>query len=497
MRAADEVRITTGVVEGTTGTVPGVRVFRGIPYAAPPVRALRWAPPQPPASWTGVRKADSFGSRCIQTNPFPDMIFRSRGESEDCLSLSVWTPATAATDRLPVMVWIHGGGFFAGAHDEGRHEGSVLASKSVVLVEMNYRLGILGFMAHPELTKASPERASGNYGLLDQIAALRWVRDNVGSFGGDPGNVTIFGESAGSFSVSALMASPLARGLFHKAIGESGGYFSRSSLPLATLSQAEQLGIEAAASIGATSLADLRSRAPAELVKTVGRDLTRFAPIVDGHVLRADPYQVFSRGDQAPVPLLAGWNSAERKLPATTAAAFRAELQKQFPDDAEAALKVLPAGSDGEATRSAIALSSDTFIGYNTWKWIELHASTAKTPVYRYLFDHVVPTASGPPPANDPGAAHATEIEYVFHTLESRRLAWRDVDRRVADLMVGYWTNFAKTGNPNGPGLPHWPAAGSGTGPKQVLRITAEPAAEPERDRARYEFYDRVETRLR
>lgn len=495
VQAPDQVRITTGVLEGTTGKIAGVRAFLGIPYAMPPVGKLRWAAPQPVARWTGVRKADAFGNRCIQTTPFPDMVFRSAAESEDCLYASVWTPARTATERLPVMVWIHGGGFFSGASDEGRHEGSALASKGVVVVEINYRLGIMGFLAHPGLTAESSHHASGNYGLLDQVAALRWVHENVAAFGGNPGNVTIFGESAGSFSVSALMASPIAEGLFHRAIGQSGAYFSSTTLPLLPLARAEKLGSDLAASLGAASLADLRARPPADLVKAVGRDSTKFAPILDGYFLTTDPWDVFAAGRQRRVPLLAGWNSAEAKVPPTTAAAFTTLLRTQFPNDVEAAERAYPARSDAEASQSAIALASDNFIGYNTWKWIETHAATGKSPVYRYLFDQIVPTATGDPPPNDPGAGHATDIEYVFDALDARKLAWRLIDRGVAGVMGSYWTNFARAGNPNGPGLPNWPTWTSPGG--LLMRINAAPKAEPEQHRDRYEFQDAGERRKR
>jgi para-nitrobenzyl esterase len=499
---ADQVRVATGIVEGIDGGRPGVRAFLGIPYAASTAAAKRWTAPAPAAPWEGVRMADAFGSRCVQTTPFPDMVFRSPNESEDCLSLSVWTPATTADDRLPVMVWIHGGGFFSGASDEPRHEGSVLASKGIVLVEINYRLGVLGFLAHPDLTAESGRNASGNYGLLDQVAALEWVRDNITGFGGNPDNVTIFGESAGSFSVSALMASPLARGLFHRAIGESGGYFAATTLPLLPLAEAEARGAALAASVGAASIAELRGRPAADLVAAVGAESTRFAPILDGHFLPEHPRDVFMAGRHNDVPLIAGWNSAEIKVPPVTRADFGAQVRGQYPEDAAAVLAAYPARTDAEAHRSAIALASDNFIGYNTWKWIELHAATGQAPVFRYLFDQVVPSQTGAPAPDDPGAGHATEIEYVFHAFEARPLAWRDADRQVAELMTAYWTNFAKTGDPNGPGLPTWPAWGAGDA-RQVLRIKADAApgaaavAEPEEDRARYDLQDTIEERRR
>lgn len=489
----NQVRVAQGVLQGTDAGRPGVRAFLGIPYAAPPVADRRWKAPEPPASWDGVRPADRFGDRCVQTRPFPDMLFQSDVQSEDCLTLSVWTPAKRG-DRLPVMVWMHGGGFFSGASDEQRHDGSALASKGVVLVAINYRLGVLGFLAHPELTAESPRHASGNYGLLDQVAALRWVRDHIAAFGGDSANVTIFGESAGSFAVSALMASPLAAGLFHKAIGESGAYLGTGGLSLLPLGRAEERGTALASAVGAASLAQLRATPPERLIAALGDDLVRFGPILDGDVLPADPGDVFAEGGQHKVPLLAGWNSAEVKLPPVTAAAFEERLRGVFPQDLEAARAVYPARDDLEARASAIALASDGFTAYSTWKWIELHTGTGGVPVYRYLFDQPMPTDSGPPPPDDPGAAHAMEIEYVFETLDSRHLAWRDDDRRVADLTATWWTNFAKTGDPNGPGLPQWPAWRAG-GEGQLMRINAAAAAEPERDRARYEFQDGIARR--
>ena len=485
-----QVRVAQGMLQGIDAAKPGVRAFLGIPYAAPPVGNKRWAPPEPAASWSGVRSAGKFGNRCIQTHPWPDMLFQSAGESEDCLTLSVWTPGRAG-DHLPVMFWIHGGGFFAGANDEKRHDGSALASKGVVLVAINYRLGVMGFFAHPELTAESPNHASGNYGMLDMIAALHWVHDNIAAFGGDANNVTIFGESAGSFAVSELMASPLAQGLFHKAIGESGGAFRQGGLAVTTLAVAEGHGVEFATKVGAKSLAELRAAPPAKLIEAVGTG-PGFNPIVDGYVLPVDPLEVFTAGHQAKVPLMAGWNSAEVKLPPTTVAAFEQQRATAFPQDLDSARLFYPAHDDREARLSGIALASDGFTVFGTWKWLELQAATGGVPVYRYLFDQPMPTDSGPPPADDPGAAHAMDIEYEFETLDSRHLAWGDVDRKVADLTATLWTNFAKRGDPNGPEVPVWPRWNA-PGQKQLLRINAHAAAEPERDRARFQFLERVE----
>ncbi len=500
LHAADQVRVSGGLLEGTTGSRPGIRAFLGIPYAAPPVGPRRWKAPEAAIKWTGIRPANRFGNRCVQTSPFPDMVFQSPAESEDCLYLSVWTPARTAGEKLPVMVWIHGGGYFSGASDERRHDGSVLASKGVILVTLNYRLGVLGFLAHPDLTAESPYKASGNYGLLDQIAALRWVHDNIAAFGGDPAKVTVFGESAGSFAVSALMASPMANGLFARAIGESGAHFSAPDGTLATapLAKAERWGTELATSMGARTLADLRALPAASFAKAIAANPTKFSPVVDGYSLTADPWDIFAQGKQSHVPLLAGWNSAESKVmipSASNAAALEAELRKQFPGKEAEAMKAYPACDAWQTKLSAIALTSDNFLVYSTWKWIEMHLATGKSPVYRYLFDHVIPTETGDAPADDPGAQHASDIEYVFSTLDTRKLAWRASDRKVADLFTSYWTNFAKTGNPNGPGLPQWPAYD--TAKRQLLRLNANPKAETETNRARYELQDAVTIQLR
>jgi para-nitrobenzyl esterase len=500
LAAADQVRVSGGLLQGTEGSKPGIRAFRGIPYAAPPVGPKRWRAPESAPKWTGVRAGDKFGNRCMQTTPFPDMVFQGPAESEDCLYLNVWTPAKSRTERLPVMVWIHGGGYFSGASDETRHDGSVLASNGVVLVTLNYRLGVLGFLAHPELTKESPHHASGNYALLDQIAALRWVHENIAAFGGNPANVTIFGESAGSFAVSAMMATPLATGLFQKAIGESGAHFTAKggSLPTAPLAEAEKTGAEFGASLGAKTLAEMRALPADAFGKAIASTPTKFSPIVDGYVLPADPRDIFAAGKQAHVPLLAGWNSAESKgiRPDTaTAAGLEKSLKQQFPDDLEAARKAYPGGDANEARLSAVALASDNFIAYSTWKWIEMQTATGKATVYRYLFDHIIPTATGEPPADDPGAGHATDIEFVFSTLDTKKLAWRPSDRKVSEILVSYWTNFAKHGNPNGPGLTPWPPYDEKA--RELMVLDEHPKVMKETHRDRYELQDRATVRLR
>ena len=496
-----QVKTTSGLVQGSTTSDGWIRVFKTIPYAAPPVGARRWQPPQPAAAWDGIRDATSFGPRCLQGQIFSDIVFTDL--SEDCLTLNVWTPAKTAQDRLPVMVWIHGGGFQAGAGAEPRHDGEAFARKGVVLVTINYRLGVFGFLAHPELTGESDRKASGNYGMLDQVAALRWVRDNIAAFGGEPGNVTIFGESAGSFAVSGLMASPLAQGLFHKAIGESGAMFTRGSgtLALRSLAETEEQGVKFAAALGAESIAALRAKPADEVLKAALKTQPWFSPNLDGYFLREDVAATFAAGRQAAVPLLAGWNADEIRASVTlakqkpTAESFTADTRKRFGDDAGAILKAYPAATDAEALESAAALASDQFIGYTTWKWIEAHRQTGRAPVYRYIFDRTIPIepdriANGMPvTARDIGARHAGEIEYVFGTLVPSlpKVPWEASDRRLSDAMTTYWSNFARAGDPNGGGLPAWPRYDRG---QRVLHLDETIRDGPDVHRPRYEALD-------
>ncbi len=501
VKAADEVHVSSGVLEGSAGKTPGVRVFLGIPYAAPPVSDLRWKPPQPVASWSGVREADHFGARCTQANVFGDMVFRDGGMSEDCLYLNVWTPAKSAHDRLPVMVWIYGGGFQAGATSEPRQDGEVLAGKGVIVVSMNYRLGIFGFYSHPELTKESGHNASGNYGLMDQLEALRWVHTNIEAFGGDPAKVTIFGESAGSFSVCALMASPHAHGLFARAIGESGAFFG-NTLSAKTLTKSEEQGVKFATAQKAESLAALRA-IPADKLLAAARNVGGgfgFGPSIDGYFLPATAPEIYAAGKQNHVPLLAGWNADEGSFGVVmakekvTAARFTAQLHDKFGNDEAKVLKLYPAGADDEALQSAKDLAGDQFIAYSTWKWIEMQRQTGGSPVYRYLFSRIRPSPPGTMvngvPANQFGAVHASEIEYVFGALDSNKNhVWQPADYKLSELIQTYWTNFAKTGDPNGPGVPKWPENTARDG-YQVMHLDVDAHAAPEVHRDRYQFLD-------
>jgi para-nitrobenzyl esterase len=504
-RAADQVRIASGAIEGTITSAPNVRAFLGIPFAAPPVGKLRWQAPQSVQPWQGVRKADAFGLRCMQLRVYSDMVFRDKGPSEDCLNLNVWTPAKSASERLPVMFWIYGGGFQAGGTSEPRQEGMNLAKKGVVVVSANYRLGIFGFFSDPALTAESPHHASGNFGLMDQIAALHWVKKNIAAFGGDPNNVTIFGESAGSFSVSDLMASPLAKGLFQKAIGESGASFGAGPHLHAAqaLSESEEAGQKFATSIGATSLAALRAIPAEKLMEESRRG--HFWPNIDGYVLPQDVNTIFAEGRQSHVPLLAGWNKDENlgnlystKTPPTAENLIKA-VKERFGPEAGEALKFYPHATETEVRQSTETLASDFFTVYVTWKWLEMQNQTGDSPVYRYLFTRTPPAPPGAMDGGVPleklGARHSADIEYVFGTLKWQKAHWQPVDFKVSDAMMTYWSNFAKTGNPKGSGLPHWPRYTPQD--LQLMILGPDMYSHPAADQKRFEFLDSFVGRYR
>ena len=501
--ASNSLKIKTdkGSVEGVLTTDGQVRAFRGIPYAAPPIGDLRWQPPQPAAKWHDTLAATDYGHHCIQTDPYPDMTFRDPGPSEDCLTLNVWTPASAKPGSLPVMVWIHGGGYTSGSASEPRHDGQFLAHHNVVIVTLNYRLGIFGFFTHPELAAESPHHASGNYGLLDQAAALAWVKRNIAAFGGDPNNVTLFGESAGSFSVSSQMASPLSRGLFAKAIGESGGAFHSSGLTYPTLAETEQVDAAfAQAAFNTSKLADLRKLSADDLVRAATARTTprppHFGPVVDGYFLPQSVPDIYAAGQQAHIPLLAGWNADEVRSMVSmspvkpTVATFTAQATKEFGARAQDFLAVYPATTDAEATQSAGDFVSDRFIAYSTWAWLEAQVKTGQAPVYRYRLDLGSPGDKFHPAGI--GAFHSDDIEYVFGTLDSRPEAtWRPEDRALSAQIQQYWTNFARTGDPNSTGLPTWPTYGP-KGDWQVMHLNTTSEAQPDTQRARYLFLDSV-----
>lgn len=483
---ADSLTVKTaqGKVQGKTLNDGKVKAFLGLPYAAPPVGDLRWKAPQPAVTWKGKRDATKFGAHCAQGHVFDDMVFQDNGESEDCLFLNVYTPANVAKkSKLPVMFWIHGGGYEGGSGDEPRHNGDFLPAKGVVLVTINYRLGPFGFLATTDLAKEANGTA-GNYGLLDMVAALQWVKANIASFGGDPGNVTIFGESAGSFAVCTLMASPMARGLFQKAIGQSGGAFSDSG-PVDTVEIRAKKDDTWVASLGVSSLAELRSLPTVKILAAVKNKPGGFPTVIDGRILPEQVESIYAAGKQAHLPLLAGWNRDEGSFATSgmTAAKFQEMAAGLFKDRAPEFLKLYPGDTDERAQRSDLDYSGDTFIGFSTWKWIEAHRKTGESPVYRYHFElAALPSKFHP----NTVAFHSDDIEYVFGTLDTRP-GWvvRPEDRKLSEQMMGYWTNFAKTGDPNGPGLPEWPKYGK---QDELIHLNSVITSGPDTLRPRYEF---------
>ena len=501
--AADRVKIANGTLESTVPPKDGVRSFKGIPFGQPPVGELRWREPAAVKNWSGVRNADQFGPRCMQrTGPGADYWFRSNGMNEDCLYLNVWTPAKSASEKLPVLVYVFGGGFQNGDGSEPRYDGESMARHGMVAVSINYRTNIFGFFAHPELTKESPHHASGNYGLLDQVAALRWVQKNIAAFGGDPSRVTVAGESAGSISVSALMASPLSKSLMAGAIGESGAMIS--SLPPQPLVDAEQNGAKFGAAAGAGSLAALRAMTAEQIQEALPKAQgVRFGSTLDGYFLPKSLVEIFEAGEQARIPLLAGSNTQEQAARSVlgesepTPENLASAIRKFYGDKADPILKAYAAGTPDEVYEAATHLASSRFISHSTWKWTELQAKTGSKPVYRYLYARprpaylgmpgqpAPPAGRGGPPAGPRGASHSAEIQYAMGTLDlDKRYTWEPADYTVSKTMQGYFVNFIKTGNPNGPGLPEWPAYSAAANyPRMRIDVESHAGPEPHRDR--------------
>jgi para-nitrobenzyl esterase len=477
---ADAVRTNTGLVSGAPGNDPDVRVFKGIPYAKPPVGELRWKAPQPAPDWSGTRAATEFGPVCMQ-EPYPQTSpYYSPLEkvSEDCLYLNVWTAAKSASDKRPVMFWIHGGSYTRGTGATPTYNGEVLAKKGVVVVTINYRLGMFGFFAHPELTKESPNHQSGNYALQDMIAALNWVQKNIAAFGGDPKRVTIFGESAGSSAVNFLMASPLAKGLFHRVIGESGANFGFGRAT--SLAAAEQNGVKYG------SLASLRAKSAEELMKTQGA----FRPGVDGYVLTEDVSSVFAHHNQSDVPVIAGYNHDEgttlSPYPANSnAKTFVESIQKRYGQFAEEFLKIYPANTDAEAMQAHYDSFRDQSMGWQMRTWVREQTKTGKAPAFLYFFTRVPPG----PAAEKLKSYHAGEIAYVFGNLRPPR-PWEETDKKLSEAMSTYWVNFATTGNPNGKGLEKWPTYTAAADPAIVFGDTIK--VERNVNKTALDFFDKV-----
>ncbi|WP_461637079.1 carboxylesterase/lipase family protein [Labilibaculum euxinus] len=515
--SSKQVKIENGIIEGIKDPHKGLSLYFGIPFAKPPVGELRWKAPQPLDNWDGILETKKFGAKPVQTNVYGDMKSRSESMSEDCLYLNVWTPAKKGDGKeLPVLVYFYGGGFLAGDGSEPRYDGAAMAQKGIVVVTVNYRLNIFGFFAHPELSEEAGYKASGNYGLLDQSAALKWVQRNISAFGGNPKKVTIAGESAGSISVSAQMASPLSNKLIAGAIGESGAAINPTLFPI-PLAEAEQKGVEFTKKAGLTSLAELRKLTTDELFEICKQSkIYSFPTVLDGYFYSKSLPAVFNAKEQAQVPLLVGWNSAEipgmafmQGLPYTKEN-FIKKVKITYPDSYDEVLKLYAHDTEKEIEQSATDLASDRFISYSTWKWFDLHRKNSSQPVYRYLFSRIRPAlvdqesvsglAGGTKKKEDDsfkmpepiGAAHASEIEYCMGNLYLvNDYAWTEDDYTVSESMLTYFANFIRTGNPNGVGLEKWPAAEAMDPAPPVMLIDVESKVVHAKNDNRYLFLDR------
>ncbi|WBS05674.1 carboxylesterase family protein [Pseudoduganella sp. SL102] len=457
---AGTVQVTGGAIAGSQAGA--IKSWLGIPFAAPPVGNLRWRAPQPVVPWQGVRQARSFSAACSQTAEWI-----THPKSEDCLYLNVFAPDRA--EKLPVLVWLHGGGFYGGTAAQPLYDGSNLARRGAVVVTVNYRLGIFGFFSHPELTAESPDQASGNQGILDQVAALRWVKDNIAAFGGDPDRVTIMGESAGGESVAILVASPLAKGLFQRAIAQSGN----DGLPMdagehhrfASKAAAEAKGLAFAKAAGAERMAGLRAMSAEALQKPSWLPRT----FVDGHLLREDLTTTYRHRRQNDVPLLVGWNAEEGKDLAPeilgtdkfTAASHRGLVASLLGHAPSAALlAAYPGANDAQAKASIDQLTNDWW-GWRMVHWSALQAKHGRSPSYAYYFAHR-PAEPATPCGYGCGAGHGAEIQYVFDNLHLDARAWTAADRQLAARLADTWVSFARTGKPDGKGLPDWPVFDGG-----------------------------------
>lgn len=449
---AAPVKVKQGLVQGSVEN--GLSVFKGIPFAAPPVGELRWKAPQPAASWSGVKTTTQFAPAPFQGGNPPS------GKSEDCLYLNIWSPAKAPNENLPVLVWIYGGGFSFGATSEPGYSGENLAKKGVVLVSIAYRVGQMGFLAHPELSAENPQRVSGNYGLLDMIAGLKWLKENIKAFGGNPDKITIFGESAGGIAVSMLAASPLAKGLFHGAISESGGSFGpyrSTTFPgenMKLLSFAEKQGLEFMEKAGAKSLAELRN-IPADKLP-MGFGMPGAWPIIDGYVVPDDQHLLYEQKKYNDVPVLIGYNSDEGAsfAPPKTPKEYVDNTNKRYGKFADDLMRAYPVG-ETKVAKTARDLARDAAFGWHTWSWARLQAQTGKSKVYYYYFDQH-PDYPADSPRYGYGSPHAQEVAFVFGHLNPNSQEKTSTDTNVSETMMSYWTNFAKYGDPNGKGVPKW-----------------------------------------
>ena len=502
--AAEPIKLDAGQLGGGTESSPGVRAFKGIPFAAPPVGALRWQAPQPVPKWNGVRSASKFGDVCIQPagQGRLNIAFMegSPPASEDCLYLNVWTGAAAANEKRPVMVWFFGGAFTEGAGSAPLYDGDALARKGVIVVTMNYRLGPYGFFVHPALTAESPHKASGNYGLMDMLASLHWVQNNIAAFGGDPRNVTVFGQSAGAMAIAALVASPESKGLFQRAISQSGAWMAFGPSPgMRTRAQAEEVGLKAATDAGVTTAAQLRAMSTAD----VTAKFRSAGMLVDGWVIPEDPSMTFAAGRQNAVDVLVGSNKDDLSFfpVKSTTQQFEQQGRMRWGDLADAYLKLYPHATDAEASKSAADSSNDGAF-WHMRMYADYQVQRGNR-AWLYYFAQNPPAPAGQPPLP---AAHASEVPYVFDNLGRPPLfpdssvaalsAASAPDKNVADQMSSYWVNFARSGNPNGAGLPQWQPHQAGASERAMI-LDADPASERLPDKARLVLLDRLYESLR
>lgn len=452
----DLIQLSHGKITGYASQDRQIRIYKGIPFAAAPVGELRWKAPQPPEKWTGIRECVKFGASPMQAKPVPfsmwsqEFLIPENPIDEDCLYLNVWTGAKDPQEKRPVVVWIYGGGFVSGGSGVPIYDGEAMARKGIIFVSLNYRVGIFGFFCHPELSGESPTGTSGNYGLLDQIAALQWVQENIAAFGGDPDNVTIAGQSAGAMSVNCLVASPLARGLFQRAIAHSGASFSGQQL---TLNEAERAGLDLARNLEATSIRALRNITADSLLKIPAGVR---GPIIDGHVLPEQIVRIFQQNNQNKVDLLTGWTEDEGLIfgPLKNAAEFKNQLKNQYPELSDELLIYYPATDDEIATRSQKDLARDMIFGAQNYRWANMQAESSETKVFLYRFTRDVP---GTGIYTQNGAFHTGDIPYAYDNLRFVDRPWEETDWQLARIMSDYWANFIKSGDPNGENLPLWP----------------------------------------
>lgn len=532
--AQTQVKTAEGILEGKD--LSGIKVFKGVPFAAPPVGNLRWKAPQPAKHWDGVREAKEYGPNPMQEPLFGDMNFGTKVNSEDCLYLNIWTPSKTMKEHLPVLIYFNGGGLMAGSGSEARYAGDAMARKGIISITANYREGIFGFFAHPQLSKETTYKGSGNYGFMDQVAAIKWVKDNIEAFGGDPNRITIVGESAGSMSVSALMASPLCQGLFAQAMGSSGSVMGFKKV--LTLKEAEQKGVEMAQKIAAQMVGktdktkgkaskkkapkadiDMLRNLPAEELLKLASVKSLPAYNIDGYFFVEQPEETFAKGNQTKVPLLVGGNNQEMTPLAVlmgkqpTVENLKAGAKATFGEEnIDELFRLYGITTDKDVLEQpGVNLASDIFLDYSTWKWGNMHKLTSGQPVYRYRYCHprpamaikgkvaalaggVIDAKEGEAPApQDKGAVHSADIEYAMGTLPTNRIYnWQPADYMISDIFSQYYINFVKTGNPNGLGLPEWPST-NGKAIAPVLQIDENTVVKTDAQmEKRYEFIDQL-----